>query len=100
MELILKVQGSVIESNLKQYDVELQRWIDSINKDLVTDQDFEQARKDAALTSGRPLFAFLMAYPPVEPLICPRRPASCRPCAQVCLPPRDSIEAGCLRQMT
>jgi len=45
-ELVVKLEGTVVESNLAVYEKEVQGWIDKINKNLVTDDDFARAESD------------------------------------------------------
>lgn len=52
-ELIVKIKGEVVESNLDYYKVEVMKFIASINSDLKTDEDFVQAEADIKDLKGK-----------------------------------------------
>ena len=46
MALVIRITGEITESNFSEYEVMTQKIIDRINTDLVTDQDFANAKED------------------------------------------------------
>lgn len=45
-DLVIVLEGGVVKSNLSDYEKKVNGWIDSINKELVTDEHFAQADQD------------------------------------------------------
>lgn len=50
--LVIQVEGKIITSDFANFAALVRARIESINKDLVTDDDFDQAAKDAKLIKG------------------------------------------------